>query len=144
MRERSGHSSVGIPDPYGAACRRQRPAALRRPAPALALAAGLTALIGLVGLIGCGEKISLPEAKGLFGVNDYLVDTVFVATDPVDVAVINNNVFILCGTGCLTKRDQQFGEIARVEGLSGPTVFCAGDASQVVFVWEQDIHQVSV
>jgi hypothetical protein len=113
--------------------------------PALLVLAWLGVLTGaLLGAGGCGEKIALPEPKGLFGVRDYLVDTVFVDSQPVQLAVVNNNLFVLSAQGVLTKRHQKFGQIAQVLALDMPTALCADDRGELVFVWEQGAHKLGV
>ena len=65
-----------------------------------AMAAAVLITLGLAilaGLGGCGEKITIPEASGLFGVTTYYKDDTFVEPAPVQVAIIKGYLFVLSG-----------------------------------------------
>ena len=106
----------------------------------LLAAAGMTAA-GLA-LSGCGEKIAVPEPKGLFSVSAYIDDAAYPDDSPLQVAVAQGNLFVLTPQA-LTKRDQEYGLIASVEGLAGPTALCVDGSRQLVFVYERDASRVS-
>ncbi|MHB8077748.1 MAG: NHL repeat-containing protein [Candidatus Krumholzibacteriia bacterium] len=105
----------------------------------------LAALAALAALaVGCGQKITVPHPEGLFSVSAYYPDGIFAADQPLQVAVANNNLFVLSGDGSLTKRTLTYDEIVRVAGLEQPTAFCRGDDSELMFVWEQGARRVLV
>ncbi|MBU2502300.1 hypothetical protein KJ682_13290 [bacterium] len=91
---------------------------------------------------GCGEKIAVPQPKGLFSVSAYILDEVYPDDSPLQVTASQGSLFVLTD-GALAKRDQQYGLIHEVAGLAGPTALCVGDLRELVFVWEQDAGQVS-
>lgn len=95
---------------------------------------------------GCGNKIELPEAEGLFSVNAYYPedDFIFSAESTEQLAVINNNLFLITRDGDLVKRTLEYEEILRVVGLDDPTALCRDETSQLVFVWEQGAGRLGV
>ncbi len=107
---------------------------------ALALAAALAA----AALGGCGDKITIPRPTGLFSVTNYHADTLYTEQQPVQVAVINNNLFVLDGSGVLVKRGLRFTEIGRVPLSGQPTAFCPDERGQLVFVWQQASRTVGI
>jgi hypothetical protein len=120
---------------------------------AASVAAVLVALVlaALESLGGCGEKIAIPEASGLFGVTTYYEDDTFAETEPVQVAIIKGYLFVLSGSGVLTKRTTDYvpdtlatGDAILAGGLADPTALCQDDTGDLVFVWEQETRQVSV
>ncbi len=109
------------------------------------------ALAVLASLGGCGEKIAIPEASGLFGVTTYYVDDDFAETAPVQVAIIKGYLFVLSGTGVLTKRNTDYvpdslatGEPILASGLADPTALCQDETGDLIFVWEQELQRVSI
>ncbi len=111
--------------------------------------AGLAAAAALVGALaalsgGCGEKIAIPQPIGLFSVSAYILEGAYPEPAAVQVAVINNNLFVLTADGALVKRNLNYQEIGRVENLEQPTAFCRGDQSQLIYVWEQGARRVRV
>jgi hypothetical protein len=109
------------------------------------------ALVVLAGLSGCGEKIAVPEASGLFGITTYYKDDTYVEPDPVQVSIIKGYLFVLSGDGVLTKRNTDYvpdtlatGEPILASGLDDPRAFCQDDAGDRIFVWEQGSRRVSV
>jgi hypothetical protein len=110
----------------------------------LLLLGGLLLAAGLTSLTGCGEKMAIFEPIGLFSVTKYLEDDTFEDADPRQLVVIGGNLFVVSGDGSLTKRDQSYDEIARVEGLDDPTALCPDDSGELVFVWERGARRVSV
>jgi len=99
---------------------------------------------GLVGLGGCGEKMGIFEPIGLFSVNTYLEDATYPDTNPHQLTVIDGNLFVVTGDGALTKRNRNYTEIARVEGLADPSALCPDDDSDLVFVWERGARRIGV
>jgi DNA-binding beta-propeller fold protein YncE len=112
----------------------------RRAAGLLIACAGALATLAA----GCGEKIVVPHPEGLFSVSAYYLNDTFAEAQPLQVAVANNNLFVLSGDGSLTKRTLAYAEITRAAGLDQPTAFCRGDYSELIFVWEQGSKRVKV
>lgn len=114
------------------------------PAAWLAVLSGLLLASGLSGLAGCGEKMAIFEPIGLFSVTRYLESDTFDDNDPRQLIVIGGNLFVVSGHGNLTKRNQNYEEIARVDDLDDPTVLCGDDTGELVFIWERGARRVSV
>ncbi len=110
----------------------------RNPALAAVLAAGLLALL----LGGCGDKIAIPEPTGLFSVDAYIQDASYADLEPLQVAQAQGSIFVLTADS-LTKRDQEYGRIAAVGDLAGPTAMCVDGSGGLVFVYEGDAAEVS-
>jgi hypothetical protein len=106
--------------------------------PALAL----LALIALLLAVGCGEKIAIPEPEGLYSVAPYRLDASFDDDDPRQLTTVQGILFVL-NRSSLTKRDQNYAEIAVVEGLADPRALCSDDAGELVFVWDEGLRRVS-
>lgn len=121
--------------------RRARPARRARVAIVLFAAALATAGAGFL-LGGCGEKIAVPQAQGLFGVNAYYADTSFAAPGVDQITVINNLLYVV-GGGELSKRDLDFQVIKTVGGLAGPVALCRDESGGTILVWEQDAGRLS-
>jgi hypothetical protein len=92
-------------------------------------------------LAGCGEKIAIPEARGLFSVAPYYGDGELVVNDPRQVLAVQGNLFVLAADS-LTKRDQAFNLIAAATGFGDAQAMCSDDGDSLVFVWDQDRRQV--
>jgi len=110
----------------------------------LATLSGLMLAAGLTGLAGCGEKMAIFEPTGLFSVTRYLEDSTFDDNEPRQLIIIGGNLFVVSGHGNLTKRDQNYDEIARVDDLDDPAALCGDDDGELVFVWERGTRRVSV
>lgn len=108
----------------------------------LVIAGALAALAALT--VGCGTKIAVPQPAGLFSVSAYYPDGTFPDDQPLQVAIANNNLFVLSAAGSVTKRTLTYVEIVRADGLAQPTAFCRGDFSELIFVWEQGTRRVLV
>jgi hypothetical protein len=102
---------------------------------------GVLVAAALTTATGCGDKIQIPEPKGLFSVNLYLLEAVYPDDDPRAVTVAQGNIFVTTSER-LTKRDQEYGEIAHVAGLSDPRAVTADPQGEVVFLWEQGTARV--
>jgi len=99
----------------------------------------------LLTLAGCGEKMSIFQPTDLFAVKDYLEDNVYEdSAVPIQLSVIEGNLFVVTADGRLTKRDRNYGEIAAVTGLANPRALCQDDDGDLVYVWEQGLKQISV
>jgi len=96
----------------------------------------------LVAVLGCGEKIAIPQPEGLFSVAPYLESAIYDDDDPRQLITVQGNLFVLT-SGSLTKRNQNYDRIERVDGLADPRALCAGDYDSLVFVWDQSLRRVS-
>jgi hypothetical protein len=104
-----------------------------------AIPAGLALL-----LVGCGEKITIPEPRGLFGTATYYLDDVYDEPSPIQVLVAKGYLFVLDASGRLSQRDQDYGLLHQVNDLLQPTALCADDSGDLLFVWEQGPRRVSI
>ncbi|MFN2370377.1 MAG: hypothetical protein ABR506_04395 [Candidatus Krumholzibacteriia bacterium] len=111
----------------------------RAAARAAAVAAALAAL-ALAG--GCGEKIAIPEAEGLFGFREYRVFQTLTEDDPRQLIQLQGAVFVLTADA-LVKRTTILEETGRAAGLADPTALCSGPGDSLIFVWEQGTRTVS-
>lgn len=112
----------------------------RRQVPGATLtAAALT--LGLIGLAGCGEKIAIPQAEGLFSNTGYLVDGVFDDAGARQIAESNGSLFVVTADS-LVKRDQGYRQVAGIGGLVDATALCVGPNDEVLFVWDQGTHNL--
>jgi hypothetical protein len=103
----------------------------------------LPALLSAAGLLvatGCGQKIAIPEAKGLFSVKSYVLWDSFLVDDPRQVAVQEGVIYLLEGN-TLARRNLDFGALASQPGLDDPTALCVDE--ELVFVWEEGAQQLS-
>jgi hypothetical protein len=104
----------------------------------LLLVAPVLTLVG-----GCGDKIAIPEPEGLFGISLYREWANFEANEPVvDLVVSQGRLFILTAD-TLSKRNLTFNQSDSVGGLSGAAALCVAEDSNLVFVWEAGLKQVS-
>lgn len=110
----------------------------RRVIAAAALAATLA-----VGLQGCGEKIAIPEAEGLFGNLAYSALDSFPGVGARQLCIANNSLFVVSDDNSLTKRNQSYAEFERVDGLEDPTAVCTDEEDDIIFVWEQGTRVLS-
>jgi len=108
-----------------------------------AVATTTSALVAvlLLALSGCGEKIAIPQPKGLFSVSAYYLETTVEIAGSRSIATAQGALFLVHGDS-LSKRNQNFGLIAAVSGLADPRGLCVDDAGQVVFVWEQGAQRL--
>jgi DNA-binding beta-propeller fold protein YncE len=108
------------------------------------LGATLTAAVltlGLVGLAGCGEKIAIPQAEGLFSNTGYLVDGVFDDAGARQISQSGGSLFVVTADS-LVKRDQGYRQVAGIGGLVDATALCVGPNDEVLFVWDQGTHNL--
>ncbi|HOX26127.1 MAG TPA: hypothetical protein PLL30_08810 [Candidatus Krumholzibacteria bacterium] len=96
----------------------------------------------LAAVAGCGEKIGIPQPEGLFSVAPYLLSEIYDDDDPRQLISSQGNLFVLAD-GTLTKRNQSYERLARIEGFADPRALCAGDYDSLVFVWDQGPGRVS-
>ena len=97
---------------------------------------------GLV-LSGCGEKIAIPEAQGLFSGSPYAYDDAFEDPNGPLQLTVANKILLVLTQNSLTKRDQNYGLIDSVGGLADSRALCVDQLEQIVFVFEHGSQQVS-
>lgn len=112
----------------------------RIPFAAPAVAALLLGLAAAAG--GCGEKIAIPEAEGLFGLREYSVYLTMEEDDPRQLVQVQGSVLVLT-RDALVKRSTLLTETGRVSGLADPRALCVGLGDELVFVWDQGTRTVS-
>lgn len=109
-----------------------------------ALIAALT-LVVTAGLIlassGCGEKIAIPQAQGLFSVAAWLEDEVFDDAGARQVAQSLGGLFVVT-PDAVTKRDLAYNVVGAAGGLIDATAVCVGPNDEIVFVWDQGTHRL--
>lgn len=107
-------------------------------------------LVGLAGLFvggiimsGCGEKIAIPEAQGVFSIDQYKnTGTHEMADQVIQLTQGWSSLFVLT-SGTLTKMDIEFGNPEEREGLANPRSICIDEELGLVFVWEEDAKRAS-
>lgn len=92
---------------------------------------------------GCGDKIAIPEAVGLFSVNAYYHHEALPGAGARQLCIANSLLFVIADDGSLTKRFQNFEETARVDGLADPTAVARDEEHDVIFVWEAGAGRLS-
>lgn len=109
----------------------------------------LGALLLLGGLIllsaGCGEKIAIPEAEGVFSIAGYTGHSALEVTDPRGIKILQGSLFLLTADS-LTKRSQNLDLVANVEpvtGLGDATSLCGASELDLVFVFDQEGSELS-
>ena len=123
---------------------------LRQTGRTLALICSLV-LAGMVaagGLVGCGEKIAIPEAEGLFSISGYQLKSEYQIDNLQQLVVAQGMLFVLT-TDSLTKRDHFF-EVTQVNeedvvvtGLDDARALGVSALFSLIFVWEQGNHRMS-
>jgi len=108
----------------------------------LTAALTLAATVGLtMALSGCGEKIAIPQPRGLFSVAAWLEDEIFDDADARQVAQSLASLFVVT-SDAVTKRDLEYNVVVRVGDLVDATAVCVGPNDEVVFVWDQGTHNL--
>lgn len=113
---------------------------MRRPTSLAALLLVGTAL-GFLGIAGCGEKIAIPQAEGLFSVSGYQEFGTFDSQGAVQILQLSNLLYAVT-PNAVVKLDQDLEEILRTEGLVQATAVCAGPDADFLFVWDQGTHNL--
>ncbi len=90
---------------------------------------------------GCGEKIAVPHAQGLFSVAAWLDDAQFADDGARQIAQAFGGLFVVSADS-LIKRDLEYNQIAGAGGLTDATAVCVDPAGQVVFVWDQGTREL--
>jgi hypothetical protein len=99
-------------------------------------------VLGALATVGCGDKIMIPQPRGLFSVAPYLLMDTYADQDPRQLITVQGNLFVLT-SGALTKRNQNYIPLFTVEDLGDPRALCSDDADSLVFVWDEDRKRVS-
>jgi hypothetical protein len=94
-------------------------------------------------LVGCGEKIAVPVAEGLFSVNAYYEDAFYADPAVTGLVSFNGVLYMTDGDGNLTKRNLGYEQLEQVQGLEDPVALCPDDDLGLVFVWEQGAGRLS-
>lgn len=103
----------------------------------------VASLAFLLAVTGCGDKIEIPEAVGLFSVNEYYHFEDHQGLGVRQLCLANNLVFTVSEDGRLTKRYQNFEEIAATDALADPVAVAASEDEEIVFVWEAGAERLS-
>lgn len=106
-------------------------------------ALGLAACVSLALVAaGCGEKIAIPHAEGLFSVSRWLEDDQFADDGALQIAEASEALFVLSAHG-LAKRDLAYGDGPALDGFSDAAAVCVDTVGEdVVFVWDQGTHEL--
>ncbi len=94
---------------------------------------------------GCGEKIAIPEPKGLFSIRAYLDAASYPVEDPRQLVLVEGGLFLIHGNS-LSKRDQSMVLVEGVEPVTGfgdPLALCSDPELHLVFVYDQSDSSVS-
>lgn len=107
-------------------------------------------VLGLAGLLvsgiimaGCGEKIAIPEAQGVFSIDQYKNDGSHEMSDEVIQLTQGWSSLWVLTPGTLTKMNIEFGVSDQRDGLEGPTSISMDVELGLVFVWEDNASRVS-
>jgi len=92
---------------------------------------------------GCGEKIAIPVAEGLFSVSEYLDYGEYPDAGARQMAVANNVLYVIADDQSLTKRNLIYDELERLDGLDDPVAVCVDESDDMVFVWEAGASRLS-
>jgi hypothetical protein len=107
------------------------------------LACGLTALMALGLVAGCGEKITIPEAVGEFGLIDYDDDAGLTpAFDVREIKFSAAGLYVL-GADRLERRNINFVLADSLHGLNDAGSLCVDLRLFLVFVWEASAQRIS-
>jgi len=101
----------------------------------------MSLLVGLI-LVGCGEKIAIPKAVGLYSVSNYQEDGVFDVDDLRGLSTAAGQLFVLTGNA-LHKRNQAFVGLDSIMTFGDATSLCVADGDTQVFIWDQAAGEVS-
>ncbi len=99
------------------------------------------AALAVAALAGCGEKIAIPQPEGLFSVSAWLEDATFDDPDARQLTQSLGGLFVVTPTA-VVKRDLEYNQVARAEGLTDATAVCVDQGDDLVFVWDQGAHEL--
>jgi hypothetical protein len=105
--------------------------------------AAAAAVLALAVFSGCGEKIAIPEAVGLFSVSEYRSYGDFTDAGARQLTVADNVLYVISDDQSLTKRNLLYDEIARLDGLDDPRAICVDQSQDMIFVWEAGASRLS-
>ncbi len=95
-------------------------------------------------MAGCGEKITIPEPKGLFSVSAYLAAGQFAVDDPRQVVVVQGGLFVIHGDS-LSRRNLGFGltdNVPAVVGAGNLISLCGDSDLGLLFVYDEIASRV--
>lgn len=105
------------------------------------LGALAVAALAVAALAGCGQKIAIPQPEGLFSVSAWLEDATFDDPDARQLTQSLGGLFVVTPTA-VVKRDLEYNQVARAEGLVDATAVCVDQGDDLVFVWDQGAHEL--
>ncbi len=105
------------------------------------LVVSLALSLGLL-ISGCGEKIAIPQAKGVFSLDEYTVDETYEVDGPAIQLTRGGSFLFVLTPGTLSKYETDFDLQFQVTGLEGPLALCVDGEADFVFVWEDDTKSV--
>jgi len=106
-------------------------------------ALGPVVVLGFGLLSGCGEKITIPVAEGVFGLIDYAEDEVSTMDYEVRQIAFSAAGLHVLGADRIERRNILFAEADSVSGLVDARALCVDQQDLLVFVWEEEPHRVS-
>ncbi len=98
-------------------------------------------LLALLG--GCGEKIPIPVAEGLFGVVNYNADATITMDYEVRQIAFSAAGLHILGSDRIERRNILFAAGDSIFGLDDARALCVDESQLLVFVWEEGLHRVS-
>lgn len=102
----------------------------------------VVAALALVLAFGCGEKLTVPEAEGLYGIYTYTIERTEVDPRARQLLSVRGSLVALTPESLL-KYSQDDAVTASAGGFSDATACCTDDADSLIFVWDQASHRVS-
>lgn len=91
---------------------------------------------------GCGEKITVPVAEGLYGNYDYVIETTAIDPQARQLLSVRGNLFVLTAEA-VKKYARNDSVTASFAGFTDAQAFCADDADSLVFVWDAGQRRVA-
>ncbi len=101
------------------------------------------AAVALLATGGCGEKIAMPHAEGLFSVDAYIAYGTYDDPGARRIVVANNLLYVVDAEGRLSKRNLNYDLLEQVEGLEDPTALSPDDDAELIFVWEEGARAIN-
>ncbi len=118
---------------------------MRRPILLTALAVAGALAVSL-SVAGCGVKIAIPHAEGLFAVNPWVIEDSYDLPGVRQVAGLRDNstLFVITADSLQRRMATNFFSITHgTGGLSDATALCVDPRQEFVLVWEQGSHSLS-
>lgn len=104
---------------------------------------GVALVLALVLTAGCGEKIAIPVAEGIFGLVDYAEDAIINMDFEVRQITFSAAGLHILGPDRIERRNILFAEADSTSGLVDARAMCVDEHLLLVFVWEEGLHRVS-